>query len=43
MSKDCKDYTKFMEQYENGKNKLLKLSNYKIENYEEKFIGDAIR
>ena len=32
-----------MDQYENNKSKLLKVSNYKIENYEEKFLGDAVR
>lgn len=32
-----------MSQYETNKNKLLKLSSHKIENYGEKFIGDAVR
>jgi hypothetical protein len=32
-----------MSQYEANKNKLLKLSSHKIENYEEKFIGEAVR
>ena len=43
ISAESKNYSKFMEQYENNKSKLLKVSNYKIEHYEEKFLGDAIR
>lgn len=43
MSKNSQDYSRFLSVFENSKNKLMKISSTKIENYEQKFLGDAIR
>ena len=41
--KETDSYTKFMNQFEASKNKLIKIGNFKVDNYGANYAGEAVR
>ena len=43
MFQEAESYTKFMNQFEASKNKLIKIGNFKVDSYGGGYTGDAVR